>query len=499
MSSGPDKRLFTYQTRVSVTAEQDQLLRHYGRLFGQVERKLFADLEKGKAAHQLKSEYQSRFDITARQFNALRIQLQGKIDSAKALMSVQSENLKTKIKKAKKTIAKLVRSSPGSTKLHEKRRRLARLEEKSKKLAADRQAGRVRICFGSKKLFHAQFHLQANGYPSHAEWQADWREARSGQFFIIGSKDETKGCQGCVATRQEDGSYWLRVRLPNGLGEKYTVISGVRFAYGQEQFEEALEYGRALCYRFVRDENGWRVLVTAEARRVKPITDRRLGRIGIDINPDQLVLAEVDRHGNFVGGQKIPCATADKSEDQAKAIIGDAVKRAIAAAVGSLKPLVIERLDFEKKKAALENEGRKRARMLTGFAYKQIIRHLEAAAFRAGVEVFQVNPAYTSTIGAVNYAYRYGISVHQGAAIAIARRSLGLSERPAWGVAQIPTPGGDHLTFPVPERKRGKHVWSLWSKVSRQIRAALTAHLLLLRKKPRSTPAVLSFRPQCAT
>ena len=57
----------------------------------------------------------------------------------------------------------------------------------------------------------------------------------------------------------------------------------------------------------------------------------------------------------------------------------------------------------------------------------------ERAAFRAGVEVLEVHPAYTSTIGAVNHAARFGISIHQGAAIAIARRSLGLSERPAYG------------------------------------------------------------------
>jgi transposase len=63
---------------------------------------------------------------------------------------------------------------------------------------------------------------------------------------------------------------------------------------------------------------------------------------------------------------------------------------------------------------------------LSSFAYNQVIQYLKAAAFRAGVQIIQVNPAYTSTIGAVNYAARFGISIHQGAAIAIARRGLGL-------------------------------------------------------------------------
>src|SRR5215469_1659650 len=271
MSSHQDKPIFTYQTRVSVTPQQDQLLREYARRFGHIERTLFADLQKGKAANQLKSEYLRRFDITARQFNALRIQLQGKMASIKERIPVHIENLKTKIRKAKKTIAELVKSSPGTNQRHQKRRRLARLEQGLRKLSADRKAGRVRICFGSKKLFHAQFHLKENGYQSHQEWRQDWTEARSRQFFVIGSKDETNGCQGCVAIGEEGDRYSLRLRLPNGLAEKHVLITGVRFRYGGEQLAESLAYGRALSYRFLRDEKGWRVFVSARGLGVKRI------------------------------------------------------------------------------------------------------------------------------------------------------------------------------------------------------------------------------------
>jgi IS605 OrfB family transposase len=131
-------------------------------------------------------------------------------------------------------------------------------------------------------------------------------------------------------------------------------------------------------------------------------------------------------------------------------MVGDAVKQVMAIAVRSRKPLVIERLEFAKKKAALENAGSGRARMLSSFAYGQAIQCLRAAAFRAGVEVLEVNPAYTSTIGAVNHAARFGISIHQGAAIAIARRGLGLSERAAIRVARVPTRGGGHVTLLLP-------------------------------------------------
>ena len=498
------KPVFTYQTRVCTTREQEVALSRYAVLFGRVERALYADLQRGEdgprgeGGARLKSEYLVRWGITARQFNAVRIQLQGKIDSLRALLPRQIDDLRTKIRQAKRTIAKLEQRIPGSNQLHQKRRRLARLELGFEQLEADRKAGRIRICFGSKKLFHAQFHLRENGFASHAEWKQAWTEGRSNQFFILGSKDETAGCQSCVASPSEDGSYALRLRLPNAIG-KYVVLTGVRFAYGQERLEESLACGRAISYRFLRDSKGWRVFVSSAATPVERITDKGLGAIGIDINPDQLVVAELDGFGNFIGGQHLPCVTYGKTREQAKAILGDSVKKAIEVAVESHKPIVIERLEFGKKKAALENEGTGRARMLSSFAYQQTIRYLKAAGFRAGVEVIEVNPAYTSTLGTVNYAVRCGISIHQGAAIAIARRGLSLSERPAARVARLPTRQGGHVTLPLPARNRSKHVWSFWSQVSRQIRAALAAPVRLLPETAGSTPVSLCFQTPRAT
>ncbi|EQD76948.1 transposase, IS605 OrfB family, partial [mine drainage metagenome] len=102
--------------------------------------------------------------------------------------------------------------------------------------------------------------------------------------------------------------------------------------------------------------------------------------------------------------------------DQARALIGDACVAVANRAQASSKPVVIEDLNFQKKKAEQGAVDPRQARMLSSFTYHQIIARLKAACFRAGVEVIAVNPAYTSVIGAVNQAQRYGISVHQGAA-----------------------------------------------------------------------------------
>jgi IS605 OrfB family transposase len=164
---------------------------------------------------------------------------------------------------------------------------------------------------------------------------------------------------------------------------------------------------------------------------------------------------------------------------QVKAILGDAVKQVMAAAIRSRKPIVIERLEFAQKKSTLENEGSGRARLLSSFAYQQTLQYLKATAFRAGVEVIEVNSAYTSTIGAVNYAARLGISIHQGAAIAIARR-------------------GGHVTCTY-LKGIGANMWSLWSKVSRRIRAVLRAPVQLLPATLGSTPVSLCLQTPCAT
>ena len=147
-----------------------------------------------------------------------------------------------------------------------------------------------------------------------------------------------------------------------------------------------------------------------------------------------------------------------------------------AQAKAAGKPVVIEQLHFQTRKAELETTHPRQARMLSCFACNKAISSIRAACFRAGVEVIEVNPAYTSVIGAVNVARSKGVSVHQGAAHAIARRGLALSERPIWREAIVPTRNGGHVTFVLPVRNRAKHVWSFWSKVRTKLTAAHGAH-----------------------
>jgi IS605 OrfB family transposase len=125
------------------------------------------------------------------------------------------------------------------------------------------------------------------------------------------------------------------------------------------------------------------------------------------------------------------------------------------------KPLAIEQLDFARKKAALEDEHPRYARMLSAFAYTQIIATLKARAHDAGLEVITRNPAYTSVIGRAKFAERDGLGPHHAAALVIARRALNLSERPNRRA---------RTARARPARNRARHVWSFWSQVAREQR-----------------------------
>ena len=131
-------------------------------------------------------------------------------------MAIPRSDLRRRIARAKKRVC-----DGRLDQAHHKRRRLANLEHRLKVLEIELKAGLVRLCFGSKKLWRKQHRLEVNGYVSHEEWLEDWRDARSSEFFVLGSRDETSGCQLCVAGVSEEGSLTLRLRMPDSLAEEH--------------------------------------------------------------------------------------------------------------------------------------------------------------------------------------------------------------------------------------------------------------------------------------
>ncbi len=475
----------TFETRIAIDELSFEILTAYAGLFAKIEHHLFKEIISNTDPNVCKQKFLQRFGITGRQYNACKVVLKGKIDSIKERRDAQIIDIEEKVQALNSKIKKI--KNPFTA--HQKKRRLYNLKTKLAQLKVDKSQNIVRLCFGSKKLFSAQFFLKENGYASQEEWRKTWQKKRNSEFFVLGSKDEMGGNQSCSAFLQEDGTLHLRLRLPNLFAEQYgnyLWIQNVHFAYGHKEILAGLLAKQALCYRFKLDEKGWRIFISLDILQAPIISDEKLGAIGVDINSNHLSIAEIDRFGNAISKQTIDLNLYGKTSHQAKAIIGDACKKIVDFAEKTKKPIVLEELNFKQKKKNLKEKYASYARMLSSFAYSSILNHIKSRAHKQGIEIKEVNPAYTSIIGRVKFAKRYGLSIHHAAALVIARRSVRFSEKLPSRLTDIPDGRGGHVALPVPVRNRVEHVWTLWRKLGKKLSVALAAHFLAIKNRSSS-------------
>ncbi|MFW6002574.1 MAG: IS200/IS605 family accessory protein TnpB-related protein [archaeon] len=454
--------LRTYQTKIEFNTNY---LDEVASFFGMIERKLFLDLLfKKKKRNECKKEYIKKYQITARQFNSIYVVLDGKIKAIKEINKNQIRYLNDKItsiqfylkrkEKTKERIYQQLKDLEGQDKcqfkkkvkqyrhikfsIHQKKRLLHRLNFKLKQLKRDQQDNKIRICFGSRRLFHKQFNLNENNFKNHEEWKKEWESSRNRIIYCIGSKDESSGNQTCTYTSNHN----LRLRVVNQLTPKYgkyILFEDIKFPYGQDSINQAIKtyYGltkgnkkvkychSAISYRFIKKEKGWYIFATVNITPPKYQTLKGIGSIGVDLNAGFVSCCEIDRFGNPIKQKRISMNTYHRRKNQVKATIGEAVKEIIEYGIKTQKPIVVETLDFKKKKASLKEEMKKQARMLSSFTYSKFIEMIQLRAERYGVEVIQVNPQYSSIIGQIKYMKRYGLSSHASAACIIARRGVG--------------------------------------------------------------------------
>ena len=411
----------TYEARLDV--QEDTPLRAYAERFNRALHAMHAQRSAGKDLS--KPAFMRAFDLTSRQYNAIKNRLDAMTTSAKELRPLQIADLRERIVATEAKIAKeFARGIVHLEKIHHLKRRLDRLRSLVASLESDET---LRVCFGSRKLFNVQHHLEVNGFASHKEWQIAWRDARASEFFVLGSKDETAGCQGCVMTHFGEDRFRLRLRA---VGATCAYVSfDVRFRYGAEHLVSALAKNQAISYRFKRDVKGWRVFVSTAIIAPELMTNLRVGCIGVDQNDGFVTVSETDHDGNVIASRNLAMTTRHLGTKATTTCIAEAVKRIVAQALRTGKPISVERLNFAKKKAQLSYASTTRNVMLSAFAYRQFAALIAARAQDAGVEVVTVNPAYSSKIGRQKYARRYGLSVHMAAAFVLARRAQSFRDR----------------------------------------------------------------------
>lgn len=426
------------------------VLDQMGEHLGSVRRSIFEQIvHENRPLKDIKREAQIKYDITARQFNSIRYEVQGIIEADYELNSLHNKRIERRIKKKKE----LLEETKNPFKRHHLKRKIKSLEVELIKY--QNRLKQPSICFGTRNLFNQQFHLEENGFQFHEEWKEEWKEARNSHFFIIGSKGESFGNQTCQFL---PGKLQLRLtdRIAKNVGTEKIYIP-IEFTYREEVIHQAFARGQAISYRFVKTEGIWYVHLTTTFHPVQRVTDRSYGALGIDLNPDCIAVSQIGNDGNLTDSWQVDTFLRGRRSDQIEDILGVEIARIVEYAKGNQIPIVIEELDFNKKKEELRS--RHLNRMLSQFAYSKFYNIIKAQCARSGVELILVNPAYTSIIGKNKFSEGYGLSTHMAAATAIARRGLGFGEA-------LRTKAKVRSSLPE-NRNRDRHVWHDWRALSK--------------------------------
>jgi len=275
----------------------------------------------------------------------------------------------------------------------------------------------------------------------------------SNQVFVVGSKSESYGNQVC----QWDGQTIL-FRVPYCLEKRFGKYVETEFG-GFKRNINRMPINGSKTWHFYYKQDKWVGAVQFTPEPVNQVSRPiKYGAIGLDINPASIGWAYCDANGNLKEHGQIPLEMGLPKNKQNGQITNTCLKiKQLADEYAS--PVVIENLDFNKKKEMLREENRKYSRMLSSWAYNRFAELLESILNNRGIQLIKVNPAYSSLIGLVKYARMYGLASDEAAALVIARRGMRLSERLPRSLTAYPLV------------KRGKHVWSAWNKLNKLVKS----------------------------
>ncbi|MEQ9354466.1 IS200/IS605 family accessory protein TnpB-related protein [Coleofasciculus chthonoplastes] len=163
--------------------------------------------------------------------------------------------------------------------------------------------------------------------------------------------------------------------------------------------------------------------------------------------------------GNLDGFSQIKVNIQSQPKGRTEAILVDVVTDLTELALEHKRPIIVEKLDFTDKRKRLRELNARARRMLSNFAYSKFLQLLLARCFKLGIQVIEVNPAYSSWIGLIKFMSTYGMNSATAAAFVLARRGMFLSER-------LPA----RTAYQGMEPK--KHTWSHWQSVAKRAKGS---------------------------
>ncbi|WP_406734875.1 transposase [Streptomyces sp. NBC_01108] len=319
-----------------------------------------------------------------------------------------------------------------------KSRRLAALEARHAAAVRDRQAGRVRVVRGGKRLLNTRHHL-ADAHLTEEQWRERWEAER---WFIAADGESGKRFGNETIRVTPDGEVSIKLPVPlahlaNAKHGRYTLTSTVAFAHRGQEWADRITANRSVAYRIHLDTDRRRWYLTASWQRpivqtIPLTTARARGMIGVDTNADHFAAYHLDPHGNPIGDPHRFGYNLSGTTTHRDAQIRHALTRLLHwAKQAGVTAIAIEDLDFTTEKTREKHGRRKRFRQLiSGIPTGKLKARLVSMAAEHDLSIVAVDPAYTSMWGAQHWQKPLAtphrrMSRHDAAGIAIGRRALG--------------------------------------------------------------------------
>ncbi len=290
------------------------------------------------------------------------------------------------------------------------------------------------VVFVGKRLFEKLCRNHLSG-KAREKLKNQWRELRQGTLISIGSKAD----KGNRLTRFEDlnGQLCLRIttgnrefiyakvlREPSNSKDKWITFVAMLLKSWQTQsyfpYTVELKLRDGEVYGSVSFE-----IPTPEVKYT-----REKGVLAIDTNasPIHLAIAEVSKTGELLSYQTISLhyliGLSQNSKDHQEWILAHKI---VDLAIEKGKAIAVENL--KKLKRGKRGDGKaKLRRRLHNWNAKKLLQKLKRVAMLKGVEIVEINPAYTSVIGMLKYAPQLNIDKDIAGAYVIGRRALGFKE-----------------------------------------------------------------------
>jgi IS605 OrfB family transposase len=290
------------------------------------------------------------------------------------------------------------------------------------------------VVFGGKRLFEKLCKNHLTG-KLRERLKKQWRELRQGTLISIGSKED----KGNRLMRFEDLNGQLHLRITTGNRE---------FIYAKVLREPSNSKDKWITFMAMLLE-GWQTQsyfpytvelklregeiygsVSFEIPTPKVRYTKENGVIAIDTNasPIYLAIAEVSKTGELLSYQTISLHNLLGLSQNTKAhqewILAH---QPLDLAIEKGKAIAIENL--KKLKKGMRGDGKATLRKrLHQWNAKKFLQKLKRVAMIKGVEVVEVNPAYTSVIGMLKYAPQLSIDKDIAGAYVIGRKALGFKE-----------------------------------------------------------------------